>query len=650
VVPSRLEIVAVERVTPVVDDGRFAAKRLAGDEIVVEADVFAHGHELVAGAVRYRHRGEEAWREIELELLDNDRYTASFPATTVGFYEFQVTAWPDEVGTWRSAVGRKAAAGQDVSSDLEVGARLAEVAAKRATGKSRKALRDFAATLRESTAPKAKTLDALAALARRVPDPDAIVASPVYPVLAERPLAGCSAWYEMFPRSASPDPERPGTLRDVIARLPYVAELGFDVLYLPPIHPIGERNRKGLNNAPTAKRGDPGSPWAIGAAAGGHTAIDPGLGDLDDFAALVRTAKKHRIEIALDLALQCAPDHPWVTEHPEWFRHRPDGTIAYAENPPKRYEDIVPLDFESEAWPELWQAVLDVVLTWVDRGVKIFRVDNPHTKPFALWEWLLGAVRDRHPDVLFLAEAFTRPKVMHRLAKLGFSQSYTYFTWRETAHELRTYFEELAHGPGADYFRPNAWPNTPDILPEHLQKGGKPEFATRLLLAALLSASYGIYGPAFELGLAAPREAGSEEYLDSEKYEIHHWDLERPGSLRHLIARVNEIRREHPALWRNDSLHFHSVDDEHLLAWSKRSEDGADVVLTIVNLDPHRTRSGWTWLDLGEIGVVGDEPFVVTDLLTGASFEWQGNVNYVELNPSHTAAHVLSVQPTVSGA
>jgi starch synthase (maltosyl-transferring) len=648
VVEPRLETVAIEHVSPVVDDGRFAAKCVAGEPVVVSADVFAHGHELVAGTVRYRHDGEAAWREIALEPLDNDRYAAKFPTTTAGRYEFQVVAWPDELATWSHAVARKATAGQDLVADLEEGARLIEVTAKRAGGKVRKQLRDLATAVREDPDPIGH-LDAIVALGRRVPDADALVATAVFPVLAERARAGFSAWYEMFPRSASPDAKRPGTLRDVIARLPYVAELGFDVLYLPPVHPIGERNRKGANNAPRASAGDPGSPWAIGNRHGGHDAIDPGLGTLDDFAALVAAGQQHGLEIAMDLALQCAPDHPWVTQHPEWFRHRPDGSIAYAENPPKRYEDIVPIDFGCEDWPALWRAVLDVVTVWVDRGVRIFRVDNPHTKPFPLWEWLLAEVRAKHPDVLFLAEAFTRPKVMHRLAKLGFSQSYTYFTWREAKWELQEYFEELAHGPGRDYFRPNVWPNTPDILPEHLQHGGRAEFAVRLVLAALLCSSYGIYGPTFELGISTARARGSEEYLDSEKYEVRHWDLDAPRSLRPLITQVNRIRRDHPAFHDNRSLHFHGIDDNDLVAWSKRSRDGSDAVLVVANLDPHRRHEGWVWLELGEIGVEADEPFEVHDLLTGATYDWQGNSNYVALDPSVTPAHVFAVRSRARG-
>jgi starch synthase (maltosyl-transferring) len=639
-------LVAIESVSPVVDGGRFAAKAVVGDDVVVEADVFAHGHERVAGRVEYRHVGEGAWRAVRLEPLDNDRWRAAFPATSTGTYEFSVKAWPDELATWAERLGRRVAAGQDVRTELEIGAQIVERACKRVKGAERKALQAWVTRLRKRAAPPMEEVEQLVTLGWSAPDPDQVVATErAYPVMVERPLAACSAWYELFPRSASPDPTRAGTLRDVEARLAYVAELGFDVLYLPPIHPIGRKNRKGRNNTTTAEPDDVGSPWAIGSADGGHTEIAPELGTLEDFAALLATARELGVEVALDLAFQCAPDHPWVAEHPEWFRHAPDGSIAYAENPPKRYEDIVPFDFESEAWPELWQALLDVVRTWVERGVRVFRVDNPHTKPFAFWEWLLAEVRRTDPDVIFLSEAFTRPKVMHRLAKLGFSQSYTYFTWRETRDELRDYFTELAFGPGAVYFRPNVWPNTPDILPEHLQSGRRSTFVGRLVLASLLSANYGMYGPVYELMVHEPREAGSEEYLHSEKYEVHHWDLDSPSSLRHIVARLNRIRREHPALQRNDGLHFHHVDDDRLLCWSKSSADGKDAVLVVVNLDPVEVRSGWLWLDLGPLGLVGDQPFTVHDQLTGASYSWYGNSNFVRLDPSVVPAHVFTIEP-----
>ncbi len=500
-----------------------------------------------------------------------------------------------------------------------------------------------------------------AALARRYPDRSrATRFERELAVWVDRERARFSTWYEMFPRSAADEPGRHGTFKDVEKRLDYVAGMGFDVLYLPPIHPIGTTHRKGVNNATTAAPGDVGSPWAIGNAAqasesgeGGHKSIHPDLGTPADFRHLVEAARAKGIEIALDIAFQCSPDHPYVREHPEWFRKRPDGTIQYAENPPKKYEDIVPFDFETEDWRALWEELASVVEHWIGEGVKIFRVDNPHTKTFDFWEWLIERVHREHPDVLFLSEAFTRPKVMARLAKLGFSQSYNYFPWRNYKGELTEYFTELTRTELAQYLRPNLWPNTPDILTERLQVGGRPAFVQRFVLAATLGASYGIYGPAFELCEATPREPGSEEYLDSEKYQLRRWDLERPDSLRELIARVNRIRHASPALQQNGTLRFHGVDNDQLLCYSKAAPDGRgddrepDVILTVVNLDPHHTQSGWTDLDLRAMGAPAlddDAPFQVHDLITDARYLWQGRRNYVELDPHVVPAHVFRVR------
>jgi starch synthase (maltosyl-transferring) len=444
-----------------------------------------------------------------------------------------------------------------------------------------------------------------------------------------------SSWYELFPRSL-------GTFRDVIAHLPYVAELGFDVLYLPPIHPIGATARKGKNNAVAAAPGDVGSPWAIGAREGGHKAIHPELGNFDDFALLVEKANELNISIALDIAFQCSPDHPYVKAHPKWFRRRPDGTVQYAENPPKKYQDIYPFDFESEEWPELFDELKSVFEFWISKGVKIFRVDNPHTKPFALWEYVIPGIKASHPEVIFLSEAFTRPRIMHRLAKVGFSQSYTYFTWRNTKQELTEYLTELASEDEREYFRPNLWPNTPDILHATLQQGGRAAFIARLVLAATAGASYGIYGPAFELMEHVPREPGSEEYLNSEKYEIKRWDVDRADSLRTLIARLNRIRKENPALQSDWSLKFHGIDNDRLICFSKK--EGDNLVLVIVSLDPRYVQSGWTSLDLDELGLSSDQSFQVDDLLGGGQYAWRGARNYVELNPHALPAHVLRIR------
>jgi starch synthase (maltosyl-transferring) len=521
-------------------------------------------------------------------------------------------------------------------------------AAERAAGRDKDAL-VVLATVLAGAEPVAERVEiALSeqtlALLRRYPDRDLGTSyERELRVVVDRERARYSAWYELFPRSTG-KPGRHGTFADVERRLPYVAELGFDVLYLPPIHPIGTTMRKGKNNALVPEPSDVGSPWAIGTEEGGHDAIHADLGTLEDFRRLVAAAKEQGVEIALDLAFQCSPDHPYVREHPEWFRHRPDGSVQFAENPPKRYEDIYPLDFESEAWWELWQELLRVVRFWIEQGVRIFRVDNPHTKPFAFWEWLIGEVKREHGDVIFLSEAFTRPKVMARLAKLGFTQSYTYFTWRNTKNELIEYFTELARGKQREFFRPNVWTNTPDILTEYLQHGGRSAFVIRLVLASTLAASYGMYGPAFELLESEPREPGSEEYLNSEKYEIREWDLERSDSLRPLISRLNGIRRTNTALQSDWSLVFHPTDNGQLVAYSKSSE--TNVVLCIVNLDPHHRQSGWVELSLGHLGLQ-DGPFQVQDLLGGGTFLWQGSRNYVDLDPGVLPAHVFAVRQRV---
>jgi len=466
-------------------------------------------------------------------------------------------------------------------------------------------------------------------------------------VTVDRERARFSTWYELFPRSAAQTPGAHGTFDDVRRRLPYIAGMGFDVLYLPPIHPIGRERRKGVNNAVAAAPGDVGSPWAIGAAEGGHKAVHPQLGTHADFRRLLADARTCGIEIALDIAFQCAPDHPYVTDHPQWFRWRPDGTVQYAENPPKKYQDIYPFNFESADWQALWRELREVIAFWIDQGVLLFRVDNPHTKPFRFWERVIAEIRREHPDVLFLAEAFTRPRIMHRLAKVGFSQSYTYFTWRNTKAELTEYFTELAQGPGREYFRPNCWPNTPDILHEYLQRGGAPAFRARLVLAATLAANYGIYGPAFELMEHTPREPGSEEYLNSEKYQVRHWDLERPDSLAPLIGKINRIRQANPALQSDWSLRFHPVDNDALICYSKTAAAQGNAIVVVVNLDPESAQSGWVALDLAVLGLAADLSFEVHDLLSGARYTWHGSRNYVRLDPSRSPAHIfeLSLHP-----
>ncbi|HWP59191.1 MAG TPA: alpha-1,4-glucan--maltose-1-phosphate maltosyltransferase [Candidatus Acidoferrales bacterium] len=637
--------VVIESVTPEIDGGRFAIKRTAGEKVIVEADIFADGHDELSSVLLYRRETDRDWNAAPMRPLANDRWRGEFLVGEPGRYRYTLQAWVDEFKSWHRGLEKKVAAGQDVAVDLLIGARLVESAAKRAALDDAARLESHARALRSAAAGKTPLIAAdLPELMERYPDKTfAVVYPKELPLVVDDARARFGAWYELFPRSCAPAPGRHGTFDDCAARLPYIAEMGFDVLYLPPIHPIGRTHRKGKNNATVAGPQDPGSPWAIGAAEGGHKSIHPQLGTLADFRRLVAEARKFGIEIALDIAFQCTPDHPYVREHPEWFRYRPDGSVQYAENPPKKYEDIYPLNFDTPAWRELWEELRSIVLFWLEQGVRIFRVDNPHTKPFAFWEWLIASVKKKEPRAIFLSEAFTRPKVMYRLAKLGFTQSYTYFAWRNTKSELTDYFTELTQTEVREFFRPSLWPNTPDILTEYLQFGGRPAFMARLVLAATLGANYGIYGPAFELCVNRPREAGSEEYLDSEKYEIKHWELDRPESLRHLIARVNRIRRENGALQHDASLRFHPVSNDQLLCYSKHTEDLSNVILTVVNLDPYHTQSGWVDVALEPLRLDAQQPYQVHDLLTDARYIWQGSRNYVELNPQAVPAHIFRV-------
>jgi starch synthase (maltosyl-transferring) len=641
----------IDAVEPAVDGGRFPVKRIAGEPLQVEAHCFADGHDVLRVMLRWHAEGEQSWREVEMQPLGNDRWRAAFAAPRPGRYRYTVLAWLDHFASWRSEFARREEA-DDIRSAALAGAALVEGAAARAGGADKKRLEQFAAQLREERdidlLQQIGLEEDLRGLARAYPDRSLETAWPAeLPLRVERERARYGAWYEMFPRSAASEPGRHGTFKDVEARLAYVAELGFDVLYLPPIHPIGRERRKGRNNALASSPEDVGSPWAIGAAEGGHKDVHPRLGTLADFRSLVARANSLGIEIALDIAFQCAPDHPYVKAHPAWFRWRPDGSVQYAENPPKKYQDIYPFNFESEDWRALWAELKSVFDFWIGQGVKIFRVDNPHTKSFAFWEWVLEAVQREHPEAIFLAEAFTRPRVMHRLAKLGYTQSYTYFTWRNTKRELTDYFTELARGPGREYFRPSVWPNTPDILHETLQFGGRPAFMARLVLAATLAASYGIYGPAFELMEAVPREPGSEEYRDSEKYQLRHWNLERADSLREFVALVNRIRRDNPALHADGSLRFFPTDNEQLICYAKSSDKGDNLIVVVVNLDPRNAHSGWIDLDLGWLGIDPALQYQMHDLLTGARFLWQGARNFVMLDPNRAPAHVFRLRRRV---
>ena len=766
--------VVIEEIQPQVNCGRYPARRFLGDAVTVTAAIFSDGHDHVAAELLFKREGEREWRSTRMTALVNDMWTASFSVDTLGLWRFTIRAWVDHFDTWCADLRKRLAAqpsavgpvpadlpprdpatstaanpdaanppsaesstlasgqpGQDIPLAFAIGANLLDQAAARASASDKKSagakeLKAAAANLRDLAAQKLPVydganvpdVDALGALAARYPDLTfATLAGKELPLWVDRDRVRFSAWYELFPRSTSPDAARHGTFADVEALLPEIAAMGFDILYLPPIHPIGRAFRKGSNNAVVAAPGDEGSPWAIGDAqigdakspapgGGGHKSIHPALGTFTDFDHLVAATAAHNMEIALDIAFQCSPDHPWVTEHPDWFIHRPDGTIQYAENPPKKYQDIYPLNFESSDWKALWDELRSVFQFWIARGVKVFRVDNPHTKALPFWEWCIAELHSTAPDVLFLAEAFTRPHVMYSLAKGGFSQSYTYFTWRTEKQELQAYFEEITRPPVSDFFTPNVWPNTPDILHASLQEGGRPAFMSRLILATTLAASYGIYGPAYELGENVPVRQGSEEYLNSEKYQIRHWDRTAANSIAPLVTLLNKIRRENPALQSDTSLHFHHVDNPWIICYSKTtlpppapmtlaesqalsggahaahhgaplpkakspsqtaassasssaaaagneppaSDAGGsgasaapNVILVAINLDPHNDQAGWVDLDLKKLGICHDETFDVEDLLTGAHYQWHDRSNYVALHPNAIPAHILRV-------
>ena len=642
--------VIIAGVTPEIEAGRFPIKRILGDETVVEADILVDGHDALSCALLYRKAGEEAWNEIRMEPLGNDRWRASFKVEALGRYQYTLTGWVDHFKTWARDLAKRVDARQDVSVDLLIGAKMVEEAQSRAEKIDARWLETFVEALHgggEEAARQALSPE-LARLMSLYGSRDfATTYDKILEVVVDRERARFGAWYELFPRSTSPVAGQHGTFKDVEARLPYVAGMGFDVLYLPPIHPIGTSFRKGRNNTTVVGAGDPGSPWAIGSAEGGHKAIHPQLGTLEDFHHLLDAAAKYNLEIAIDIAYQCAPDHPYVTEHPEWFRQRPDGTIQYAENPPKKYQDIYPFDFETPQWRELWEELKSIVTYWAKQGIRIFRVDNPHTKPFPFWDWLIAGVKHDYPDAIFLAEAFTRPKALYGLAKRGFTQSYNYFPWRNTKWELTQYLTELTQTEVRDYVGPNLWPNTPDILTEYLQYGGRPAFMARFVLAATLGPSYGIYGAAFELGDNTPLAPGREEYLNSEKYEIKAWDIDRPDSLRILITQVNRIRQENPAFRLNHQLRFHEVDNEQIIAFSKSSLDETNQVLVVVNLDPHYKQSGFISLPLEDMGIDPRQPYQAHDLLTDARYLWHGSRNYIELNPQTIPAHIFVIRRKV---
>ena len=658
--------VVIEDIQPQVDCGLFPARRFLGDRVAVSAAIFSDGHDHVAARLLYKHQSDPGWQSTPMTALPNDLWSAEFSVDRLGPWSLTIQAWVDHFETWCADLKKRLAAQPDpISSDpdkrdlppqeiplaLTIGAALFEQIAARAEKADAKQLKSIAASLRELAGKNSALYQYPLtpedeALAARYPDLSFASTASELRLWVDRERARFSSWYELFPRSSSPDPTRHGTFADVELMLPEIAAMGFDILYLPPVHPIGRAFRKGPNNSITPGPDAVGSPWAIGSAEGGHTSIHPQLGSLADFDRLLAATHANGMELALDIAFQCSPDHPWVTEHPDWFLHRPDGSIQYAENPPKKYQDIYPLNFETADWRALWDELRSVFQFWIDRGVRVFRVDNPHTKPLAFWEWCLAELRRDAPDLIFLSEAFTRPHLMYGLAKRGFTQSYTYFTWRTEKAELEAYFNEIAKPPISDFFTPNLWPNTPDILHATLQTGGRAAFQQRLVLAATLAASYGIYGPAFELCEKVPLRPGSEEYLNSEKYEIRRWNRRDPNSLAPLITLLNQIRRTNPALQSDLSLHFHPVDNLQIVAYSKSApatpESPANVILVVVNLDPRYEQSGWVDLDLKQLGIRHNENFEVEDLLTGNHYLWHDRSNFVVLHPSATA-HIFRI-------
>jgi len=643
--------VVIEHVRPTVDCGELPAKAAVGQPLRVSADVFADGHDMLVAWVRHGRPGARQRVEVPMTAVGNDNWQALFTPPKQGAWEFEIAGMVDDYGTWLRDLRTRIEAGQDVAVEFEVGAQLVERrvhGAAKLRAADRAALTRLLAALRDDAMldgarlAEAARLSVVALMQRLADRRGATVAGP-FALWVDRELGTFSAWYEMFPRSEGASSGASGTFATAALRLPAIAAMGFDIVYLPPIHPIGTTFRKGPNNTLEHTAADPGSPWAIGGAAGGHTAVNPDLGTLADFDEFMRRAGESGVEVALDYALQCSPDHPWVREHPQWFKHRPDGSIRYAENPPKRYQDIYPLDFDTADRDGLWNALRDVVLFWIDHGVTVFRVDNPHTKPIAFWQWLIASVRERHSGVVFLAEAFTRPRVMQRLAKVGFTQSYTYFTWRNAKWEIEEYLRELSQTEMVDWFRPNFWPNTPDILHETLQYGGPPAFRLRLLLAALAAPSWGMYS-GYELYENTPLREGSEEYLDSEKYQYRPRNWDRADSLAPLIAQVNAIRRRHRgAVGLLRTLRLHSTDNDAVLCFSRATDERDDVVLVVVNLDPFNPREATLWLDLAALGLRDGQPFQVHDELSDQTWVWHGAANYVRLDPAVQPGHVFHI-------
>jgi starch synthase (maltosyl-transferring) len=645
--------VVIENVKPQVNCGQYPIKRIVGEEVVVTADVFGDGHDEVKAVLRYRHAKKKNWSEVPMSFLGNDRWQVSFRPDSMGRFEYTLQGWVDHFYTWQKGLKKKFEANQDITVELQIGAQLMEASATTAKPGQQKRLRKWAEQLNKpnsiADAVALATGDDVSELMHACCDRQNVTDyHKILTVEVERQKALFSTWYEFFPRSAAQEAGHHGTFQDCERLLPRIAEMGFDTIYLPPIHPIGHAFRKGKNNSVTSQPGEPGSPWAIGAESGGHKSILPELGSEEDFRHFVQAAREHGIEVALDFAIQCSPDHPYVKEHPQWFKWRPDGTVQYAENPPKKYQDVLPVNFETEDWQNLWRELKSIVIHWIEQGVFIFRVDNPHTKTFGFWEWMIREVRQQYPQVIFLAEAFTRPRVMERLGKIGFTQSYTYFTWRNNPAEIKEYMRELTQTEMRDFYRPNFWPNTPDILPHDLQTGGEPAHIARVVMAATLSSNYGLYGPVYEFGINTPVQ-GKEEYWDSEKYEIYHWDWGKLTKIREVITKINKIRQVNPALQTTWNIAFGDTDNPQLLCYAKWDDSRQNRILVVVNMDYHNTQAGWVQVPLHELKMDGTQQYLVHDLMTDHKYTWNSEWNYVELRPHEMPVHVFRIETATPG-
>ncbi|MCG2711738.1 MAG: alpha-1,4-glucan--maltose-1-phosphate maltosyltransferase [Candidatus Omnitrophica bacterium] len=640
--------VMIEKVSPEIDAGLFPIKRTVGENVVVRANIFTDGQDEITALLLYRTVKEAGWHEVYMKPLGNDLWIGSFPIEKEGDYYYSIRCSIDKFSTWRKSLDKKMIAKQDISVDLKVGILILEEAKKRIKKESIGRIADFLKQLRASEDINILSAilindELLTIMRKNLNIEDSVTYHKELKVSVERKLALFSSWYEFFPRSWGAQPGKHGTFKECEKLIPEIARMGFDIIYLPPIHPIGKTNRKGVNNSVECKDNDPGCPWAIGSQEGGHKAVHPQLGTVKSFRHFIDKAKEFDLEVALDLAYQCSADHPYVKVHPQWFKWRPDGKIQYAENPPKKYEDILPINFETDDAGNLWEELKSIVIFWIGQGVRIFRADNPHTKPFAFWDWLISEIKKDYPDTIFLSEAFTRPNVMYRLAKGGFSQSYTYFTWRNTKREFIEYLRELTQTEVAEYFRPNFWPNTPDILPEQLQYGGRPAFIMRAVLGATLSSNFGIYGPAFELGVS-DAIANKEEYLNSEKYEIKQWDWNKEGHLKDVLAALNKIRKENPALQLTRNIRFCEINNDSILSYYKATGDYSNIILVIVNLDPYHTQSGFLQLPLDELGIDKGRPYLAHDLLSEDKYIWQGETSYIELDPQRSPAHIIHIK------